>query len=930
MAQKIKHSDVVEGSLFGATIQELEKANELVKSLSANMPKGKSISLVEPTSVENIRQINTEVEKTNKAYDMAKKLRNDQLKLEQRLTEALSQQGKENEILRQQVNQTNAANRNAAKTTLEQSNAYKVLTRNVNDAQASFKQLAAQYGVNSKQAQSAFTKFDKLDNKLRQVNEAARDGRRDVGRYSTGFSAINNSVAQLAREAPAFANSIQTGFMAISNNLPILQDALVGIRRENKLLREQGKPTTSALKQLSGAFFNWGIAISLSITLLTFYGADLVKFIGNLFNTSEAISQTEEKQRLLNSALEDSGLKTVITDVNKFKIQLELARDKVISKELALQTYNETIGKTAGKVKTLDEAEQWLVKNGNDYIKMTLLKAAANLALEEAATASLNAEKARRKSLEEFRSSFDETNFGSGGAGGLGTGAFNEEEYNADKKRRLDAQKNRRNDEFLAAKQAEQDQLEIAKSFMAQSEKIAAGMNITGLNAPKVKEPKKKKESEAEKALKKELKELNELREKALEDANALYENEFDTRRRHLTEQYAKEKALLQKHHEDTKNLTIVYNKEFSNIEDEQKEKIRTERIKKDKKYAEDQKKITEDEFDNTVKATDEYYKELDTKLLQSNLNDKELKDEQFKLDIKRLEQQKLNAIDYGKSIIAIDNEIAKKIRDAASENAKEKAKKELEQIKNASAALNKAVEDATQRRIRLIDAEINASQRRADLLTKLAANGNKEARESIAIEEQRQVKLAQQREKALRSAKRQEVLIAGLKTYSEKVAQGDPNALMNTVKDIGLLTAALTSLGGFEDGTEFVGKKSGIIDLGTSRDRYVARIDEGERILTRDQNKAIMSVHGNMSNKDMTRMLTTSLTPTNLFGISAPNNIEQLTELRAVKELLRANLDKGTRGMDYDPVEKAIIHIERKANTTHKKTKHIGGIFGS
>ena len=58
-------------------------------------------------------------------------------------------------------------------------NAHDKLTKSTNAAQRKFKGLAAQFGVNSKQAAKASAQFQKLDSKLRKVNEAARDGKRD-------------------------------------------------------------------------------------------------------------------------------------------------------------------------------------------------------------------------------------------------------------------------------------------------------------------------------------------------------------------------------------------------------------------------------------------------------------------------------------------------------------------------------------------------------------------------------------------------------------------------------------------------------------------------------------------------------------------------------------------------------------------------------
>ena len=122
---------------------------------------------------------------------------------------------------------------------------------------------------------------------------------RNVGNYKSGFSAIGNSVAQIGREMPAFANSINTGFMAISNNIPALSDAIKGIREQNKLLAAEGKPTESVLKQLGGAVFSWNTLISIGVTLLTVYGGKIIEYLTGTEKVSEA-------QKKLNADLKET------------------------------------------------------------------------------------------------------------------------------------------------------------------------------------------------------------------------------------------------------------------------------------------------------------------------------------------------------------------------------------------------------------------------------------------------------------------------------------------------------------------------------------------------------------------------------------------------------------------------------------------------
>lgn len=116
----------------------------------------------------------------------------------------------------------------------------------------------------------------------------------------SGYNAVGNSINQLTREAPAFAVSASTGFLAISNNLPMLFDAL-------GQAREQGK---GVFKSLISGIFSMGTALSVGVTLLTVYGGSIVKWLSrpsaeaalkaaalkaevdSLSNTFKAISKT--------------------------------------------------------------------------------------------------------------------------------------------------------------------------------------------------------------------------------------------------------------------------------------------------------------------------------------------------------------------------------------------------------------------------------------------------------------------------------------------------------------------------------------------------------------------------------------------------------------------------------------------------------------
>ena len=97
---------------------------------------------------------------------------------------------------------------------------------------------------------------EKYNGILKATDAQIGKNQRNVGNYASGYNALGNSINQLSREAPAFGNSVATGFMALSNNFPALFDALDRLRDKNKLLVKDGKPTVSILNSLASAVFS--------------------------------------------------------------------------------------------------------------------------------------------------------------------------------------------------------------------------------------------------------------------------------------------------------------------------------------------------------------------------------------------------------------------------------------------------------------------------------------------------------------------------------------------------------------------------------------------------------------------------------------------------------------------------------------------------
>jgi len=228
--------------------------------------------------------------------------------------------------------------------------------------------------------------IQKLDSAIKMAKFSTGDFTKNVGNYQSATFQLT----QVLRELPAFANSAQTGIMGISNNLPILTDAFQKVRKETG-------SAWQALKIFGSSLFSFGNIFAVAVGLLTFFADDLFASDKAAKQASKSVSDLANAQDTLNMAINSSDYKKAVTDVNELRINIDLAKKGIIDKKDVLNEYNKTLGDTMGKVSSLDEAEKMLVKNGDAYIQMTLLKAAANLALDKAAEQYLKAELKRQE-----------------------------------------------------------------------------------------------------------------------------------------------------------------------------------------------------------------------------------------------------------------------------------------------------------------------------------------------------------------------------------------------------------------------------------------------------------------------------------------------------------------------------------------------------
>ena len=196
-----------------------------------------------------------------------------------------------------------------------------------------------------------------------------------------------NQAANALQNVGRVAGDLPFGFMGIQNNLNPLLESFQRLKAESGSSKEAIKALGASLIGAGGL----GLALSLVSSAILIYQNGIMGFNKKTQEAKDAVNE-----------FSDSGVLKAVQSVRSLEREIQLAKDGIISKDGVIQHYNETIGKTTGLVDSVNEAEIKLKNNAGDYIKMQLAKAAANLALADAAKLELEIAELQTKKTQEF------------------------------------------------------------------------------------------------------------------------------------------------------------------------------------------------------------------------------------------------------------------------------------------------------------------------------------------------------------------------------------------------------------------------------------------------------------------------------------------------------------------------------------------------
>ena len=145
----------------------------------------------------------------------------------------------------------------------------------------------------------------------------------DTDAVARGTNNLRLQFQQVARELPSLAMGPQMFILAVSNNLPMLADAIANVRKQNELLKASGQKSVPVWKQLGSALISILVA---AISLGIVFGRQIGEWISNLGKAKKELSETQRLQEALNTAHRKGG-EAAAEETAKLRILYSATRD---------------------------------------------------------------------------------------------------------------------------------------------------------------------------------------------------------------------------------------------------------------------------------------------------------------------------------------------------------------------------------------------------------------------------------------------------------------------------------------------------------------------------------------------------------------------------------------------------------------------------
>lgn len=267
-----------------------------------------------------------------------------------------------------------------------------------NSAEGSYNRLSAQYALNKirlnqmsaaeREAADSGKKLETETNAIYQqmikLQEATGNYRLSVGHYQKTWDGLGISISQVVRELPAAAVSLNTFFLGISNNIPMVVDEIKRLRRQNELLAAEGKKQISVTGSIVKALFGWNTALVVLLTVFSMYGKEIITWIDKTLAGRDAAKSFEDALEDLNSELGKGSTGAYGQQIAVLRRLSENWRDlgdNVKAQTQWIKDNEKEFGKLGITIDNINDANNAFVENTESVVAAYKARAKAEAAL---------------------------------------------------------------------------------------------------------------------------------------------------------------------------------------------------------------------------------------------------------------------------------------------------------------------------------------------------------------------------------------------------------------------------------------------------------------------------------------------------------------------------------------------------------------------
>ena len=267
-----------------------------------------------------------------------------------------------------------------------------------NSAEGSYNRLSAQYALNKirlnqmsaaeREAADSGKKLETETNAIYQqmikLQEATGNYKLSVGHYQKTWDGLGISISQVVRELPAAAVSLNTFFLGISNNIPMVVDEIKRLRRQNELLAAEGKKQISVTGSIVKALFGWNTALVVLLTVFSMYGKEIITWIDKTLAGRSAAKSFEDALEDLNSELGKGSTGAYGQQIAVLRRLSENWRDlgdNVKAQTQWIKDNEKEFGKLGITIDNINDANNAFVENTESVVAAYKARAKAEAAL---------------------------------------------------------------------------------------------------------------------------------------------------------------------------------------------------------------------------------------------------------------------------------------------------------------------------------------------------------------------------------------------------------------------------------------------------------------------------------------------------------------------------------------------------------------------